>query len=170
MIFRTLLSITLLVTYVVVAPAMAFAGAQDAISPAELIAIDRSLDGSQVTIDGEAIGESLRADEGHRWVNVLGGGIGVGVWMTNEQAETLGVYGDHAHVGDSVRVVGTVNISCTQHGGEFDVHADSIEILEPGFGRTNRPQLWKLGVGLFGLAVGLVEYRLWRVLRDRRPD
>ncbi|MDP2183575.1 MAG: hypothetical protein Q8K99_13545 [Actinomycetota bacterium] len=148
---------------------LAVAADANAMSPAQLIAIDRALDGTPVTIEGEAIGESLRAGADHRWVNVLGGGVGVGVWLTNEQAETVGVYGDHVHTGDIVRVRGTVNVSCITHGGEFDVHADSIELLEPGFRRTHEPQLWKLPVGLVGLLLGLVEYRLWRVLRERRP-
>ena len=68
----------------------------------------------------------------HRWVNVLGDGAAIGVYVTNELAEQVEIYGDHTHRGDSVEVVGIVNIACDQHGGEFDVHAEEFRVIEPG--------------------------------------
>lgn len=135
-------------------------------SPAEVVATEPMHDGRLVLFEGEAIGEDIRADGSHRWVNLLGEGVAVGVWMTAEDAAKMTTWGDYRHTGDLVRVSGTVNIACARHQGEFDVHADEVVIVMSGAPRTHDVRLWKALVGVALLALGYAEYRLYRRRRE----
>ncbi len=137
------------------------------LTTAELVVIDRSLDGSRVRVTGEAIGEDLRASKHHRWVNLLDGSTAIGVFVTNELAEQVDVYGDHTHRGDVVEVVGILNIACDEHGGEFDIHAEEFKVIAEG-GTIERPVApWKGIAGLVAVVVALVEIRLLSYMRER---
>ena len=160
---------TLLVVVVCLALAPAVAGAAEGrlLSPADVVAIDRARDGDVIRLSGEAIGEDLRAGATHRWVNVLREGVAIGVWMTDADAAKVDAYGDHHHSGDFLEVVGTVNIGCEQHGGEFDVHAESVKVLLEG-APTPRPIApWKGIVTLVAVTLAIVEVRLYKKYSDR---
>jgi hypothetical protein len=49
------------------------------------------------------------------------------------------------------------------------MHAETIEIVEPGGPRDNPTFPWKLAVGLGLLAVAAVEYRIYRAWTQRSP-
>jgi hypothetical protein len=94
---------------------------------------------------------------------VLADEIGIGVWMPTELADDIEVFGRYSHTGDIVRVVGVLNEGCDLHGGDLDVHAERVEVIERGGLRENPAQPWKLAVGLAGLALaGLGWYRMKR--------
>jgi hypothetical protein len=140
----------------------------EAMSPAEVVAIDRALDGSVVIVEGEAIGEHLRARGGGRWVNILGDEVGLGIWVTEEMAEGIQYFGDHRNDGDIVRVVGVVNIACDEHAGEFDVHAESFTTIASGGPREMEIQPVKGLVGAAGMVVAFFLWQLYRRRRERR--
>jgi hypothetical protein len=137
-------------------------------TPAEVIAIDRALDGSTIETQGEAIGERLRAHGGGYWINILHEGSAIGIWVPVGLADVVSIFGDYHQNGDIVRVTGVVNVACDTHGGEFDVHASSIAVVEPGGPRDNPVQLWKGVIGLAGLVVASLAWRAHRQRRERR--
>ncbi len=166
---RFLACIALSVAVLALGAAPLFASfADEPLSPAEVVDIDRALDGIELTVEGEAIGEHLRALGGGRWVNLLGDEVGLGIWVTDEMAARIENFGDYRQNGDFVRVVGTVNIACDQHGGEFDVHAASLEIVSRGDARPQNIQPIKGVVGIAGLIVAFGLWRLYQSRRDRR--
>lgn len=138
-----------------------------ALTAAEIVEDGIALDGTSVTLTGEAIGEDIRADADHRWVNLRSDGTGVGVYLTNTQAEIIKIYGTGKHLGDTITAIGTLNVACDTHAGEFDVHADRIELTRPGRPIENGPEWWKAVVGLLAAGIGVVEWRLLGKLRDR---
>jgi hypothetical protein len=140
----------------------------EAMSPAEVVAIDRSQDGNVVIVEGEAIGEHLRARGGGRWINILGDEVGLGIWVTEQMAEGIEYFGDHRHDGDIVRVVGVVNIACDEHAGEFDVHAESLAVIASGGPREMEIVPIKGFIGAAGMVIALLLWRLYRQRRDRR--
>lgn len=143
------------------------AAAPDTLSPAEVIVLDRELDGTFIELEGEAIGEALHADATHEWVNVLGDGMAIGVYVPRELADLIGTFGDHRHDGDIVRVSGTVNVACDEHAGEFDVHAETFEIISRGEVRETPIQPWKAIVGMLGIAFFFAEWRFYGHLKER---
>jgi hypothetical protein len=148
---------------VVTSGAWAYTG--PVLSPAEVVDIDRFLDGEVIGVEGEAVGEALRAMGGGRWVNLLGDEVGLGVWMTDDMVAQIEYFGDHRHTGDIVRVVGRVSVACEQHAGEFDVHAEEIVIIRRGAVRHHevRPDL-----AVVGVFAATAAFALWRVYLRRR--
>lgn len=111
------------------------------------------LDGLQVTLMGEVIGDVLHADEGGVWLSVLSDGTAIGVYLPVEMAERVSVLGDYRHAGDIVVVTGELRRACDQHGGDLDIHGTAIEIIEPGSVTEHPIEYWKFGLAGFGLAL-----------------
>ncbi len=144
-----------------------------------------SYDGEEVIFRGEAVGDVLRRGE-FAWVMVnddhystralhesgelRGGNSGVGVWMPAEEAEKIGRLGRHGSLGDYIEVRGTFHADCAEHGGDFDIHAYAVRVLEAGWEVDTSPSTWKylglLAAALFALAT-TVPFFLRR-LEDRR--
>jgi hypothetical protein len=129
---------------------------------AEIISMRSGLDGEAVAFEGEVISEILTGGDGHAWVNVLSEGAAIGVWMPVELAAHIEYFGRYSHTGDIVRVTGTLNEGCDDHGGDLDIHGTGLEVLARGERREQPQDWWKLGVGLAGLAVA---YAGWRRMR-----
>lgn len=139
-----------------------------AMSPADVVNIDRAQDGRVVTVEGEAIGEHLRAAGGGRWVNIIGEGVGLGIWVSDEMAERIENFGGYRRNGDVVRVVGVVNIACEEHAGEFDVHADTLVVVSRGGPRETEIDPVRGVAGAAGIVVALLLWQLYRHRRERR--
>jgi hypothetical protein len=140
---------------------------QDVYSPAEVVDIDRELDGSAIVVEGEAVGDKLRAMGGGTYVNVLGDEVGLGVWFSDdEMVEQIEYLGNFHQDGDIVRVTGVVNVTCPQHGGEFDLHAEELEIVERGQPREQDPVFELAIVGAVGVAIGGALLFRYRAIRD----
>ena len=167
----TIVATTLLLLFAL--PGLALAQLEitdDPLTPAAVVALPNDSDGETIIMQGEAIGESLRADDTHRWVNLLGDDTAVGVYMRKADVEKISSYGRHGSFGDSVRVIGVLNRWCPEHAGEFDIHATEVVIVSEGLERENPIQPWKAMVGIVLAVVGFVEYQVFRHLRERRPN
>ena len=135
----------------------------------ELASATSGLNGEIVRFEGEVISERLRGGEGHVWVNVLSEGSAIGVWAPEELAADLQVLGDWKHTGDLVSVTGVFHEACDVHGGDLDVHASEIVLLERGSTREHSAEWWKLGVALSGVVVGYYGYRRMRRVEEEGP-
>jgi hypothetical protein len=113
------------------APAFAFGEAHAAVGTRDLIDRPFEYDGKTVSLEGEAIGESMRRGE-WAWANLLDGYAAIGVFAPAKALASIESYGSSRGKGDSVRVLGTFRRACPEHGGDMDIHALSIEIVERG--------------------------------------
>ncbi len=144
----------------------------------ELVETPREFDGTEITFQGEAIGEVMVRgddawihlnDDAYMYKNVeegaeLGGyNSGMPVWLPAAEAEKLAVLGDYKHQGDIAEVVGTFNAACAQHGGDMDIHATSLSVVTPGRRAWDPVQTWKI---VLGLVLSVVAAALW--FADRR--
>lgn len=98
----------------------------------DIIENSKSLDGSIVKFEGEAIGEGMNRGE-YTWININDGSNAIGLWIKKEEASKILTYGDYHHKGDILEVEGIVNGSCDEHDGDIDVHVKSILIKEKGY-------------------------------------
>ncbi|MCL4078387.1 hypothetical protein MX659_02035 [Coriobacteriia bacterium Es71-Z0120] len=151
-----------------VCPSPTFASDAPVLRVPEIVARAAELDGHEVTFEGEAIGEALRADDATVWVNVLDGGKAIGVWMPEEMASQIVRYGAYSQTGDTVRITGTVNLACDQHGGDLDVHAASLEVVADGKPRSERVRPLEALVGAAGFAIAGMAALLARSRERRR--
>lgn len=147
------------------APACALAG-DDAVevSTADLLNDWEQLDGGEVIFRGEAIGDIMRRGD-YAWITVnddfysrearleagelRGGNSGIGVWLPVAEAEKIEVLGRHGTVGDFVEVRGEFRADCLQHGGDFDIHAHSLTVIDPGRAVDTSPDSSKYLAAVF---------------------
>jgi|GEM_PF-963332 len=103
--------------------------------------------GRKIIFTGEAVGEGMVRglkcwihvnDDAYMWKNIeegakLGGyNSGHAIWVDAGLARTITYYGNYLHEGDIVKVMGTFNSVCRDHGGDMDIHADTLEIVRIG--------------------------------------
>jgi hypothetical protein len=103
-------------------------------------------DGRTVTFTGEAVGESMRRGA-TAWIHLnddayglaegparqlVGFNSGIGVLVDAGMAARIGIFGDYGHHGDVVEVTGVFHAACPAHGGDLDIHADSLRVVRAG--------------------------------------
>ena len=149
-------------------------------SSSALVESPKEYDGSEVTFAGEAIGEAMvRGDMA--WIHInddpyyvknveegaqLGGyNTGMAVWLPASEVEKMTYFGDYKHEGDIISVTGTFNAACGEHGGDMDIHAEGLEVLEAGHDVIDPVSpgkvAWAVGLALLAGALYLVN-RLWQ--------
>lgn len=134
----------------------------------ELVENSVRFDGAIVTLRGEVVGVLTRSD--FAWVNVLDNGVVIGVWCRANDAKKVSTIGDYTHIGDTVEVVGTFHLACTEHGGDLDIHAENFTVLASGTVRERAPDL--LAVLLSAVLVALAVFTIFwlRRLRKERSE
>lgn len=146
---------------------IAHAQATGPLTGAEVVALGPDGDGETITLVGEAIGDSLRAEQGHQWINVLSGGVAVGVWLPDDDADLVGTLGDYRAVGDIVRATGRFNYACDQHGGDLDVHAETFTVTEPGRPRPRPVNPREIALAAFVAMGAAIQWFVYRRNRSK---
>ena len=132
---------------------------------------DISYDKKTVVFSGEIIGDAIYADSKHKWVAINDatdvGTQSLNLYVMNEQASQIRVFGGHGKLGDTVTVRGIFNMDCTEHEGEMDVHVETIKTVS--YGKVLPAEISFLRIGLGGMLVvcGLLIYFIYRRLRER---
>ncbi len=109
-----------------------------------------------ITFTGEAVGEAMRRGD-MAWIHLnddpygleetvglSGFNSGVGVWAESRLVSRIAVFGGYGRHGDIVEVTGTFHAACPAHGGDLDIHADSLRIVRAGHDTANpisRPKM-----------------------------
>ncbi len=147
-----------------------FGAASSTMKINDLISNSFAYDGEIVTIEAEVIGELLERGE-DAWINVNDGSNAIGVWISIELADKIEMYGDYDHVGDTLSITGEFHRDCNEHGGEIDIHAISIEVINPGY-TVEHP----FGIGraiiaffLFLIAVTMTIHAIYTNHKNRKP-
>lgn len=167
---RWRLGVLLLAALIGASPVTAAAMTEvEALSPAQVVELGTGHDGSIVLLQGEAIGDVLKAVGGGSWVNVLGEEVGIGIWMTAEMVAQIEHLGHYKHSGDHVVVRGRLNRTCQTHNGEFDVHAHDLTVISRGEPREFVLRLEKGLAGAVGCVVALFLWIRYRALRAAPP-
>lgn len=101
------------------------------ISSTELINNAKLYDGKVVTYEGEVIGDIMvRGD--YAWVNLNDGGNAIGIWIYKDLTRDILYTGSYKSKGDWLEVTGVFNRACFKHGGDLDIHAQSVRKITPG--------------------------------------
>jgi len=97
----------------------------------DLIENSKKIDNSNISLKGEAIGECMNRGK-YSWVNISDGSTAMGIWIDSTLAKNIKNYGQYGYKGDIVQINGTFNRACSEHGGDMDIHASSVKIIETG--------------------------------------
>lgn len=102
------------------------------ISSAELINNAKLYDGKVVSYEGEVIGDIMKRGD-YAWINVNDGKNAIGIWINSGLVKDIGYTGSYKSVGDGIEVTGVFRRVCPEHGGDLDIHAQSMR--KTGAGR-----------------------------------
>ncbi len=122
-------------------------------------------DGKKIVYTGEVIGDVLSRGE-YSWINISDGSNAIGVWVKSSDTSGIDMLGGYTAHGDTIRIEGIFNRACPAHGGDMDIHAVSIEIVEEGYDVSHKVAVWKHVLGPVLLA-GAIS-RLMLILRKRK--
>ena len=103
----------------------------NAVNSNDLIDHAKDYDQKTVVFEGEVVGDILMRQD-HAWLAVSDGNNTIGVWVTAQQAEQISFVGKYGVRGDTVRIEGVFHRACAEHGGDLDIHADSVSVLAVG--------------------------------------
>jgi hypothetical protein len=106
-------------------------GFSQTISSTELINKAKDYDGQAVVFQGEVIGEVMARGE-YAWVNLNDGKNALGIWIKKDLAVSIANLGSYKVSGDIVEVSGVFHRSCLTHGGDLDIHAESLSLVKSG--------------------------------------
>jgi hypothetical protein len=122
----------------------------------ELINRAKEYDKKEVVYSGEAIGDIMKRDQ-YGWINVSDGNNAIGIWLPFAETEKIEYTGQYKYTGDTVRIEGIFNNACSEHGGDLDIHAKSVEVVKKGFETKRKLNFSYLLAGaiLFIIALGL---------------
>ena len=104
----------------------------DTVSAKRLIENAKIYDGKNITYTGEATTAVMKRGE-YGWVNVHDGTYAIGVWCKTGDLDRIKIVGDYKYKGDIVRIDGIFHRACPMHGGELDIHADTLTVVNHGF-------------------------------------
>jgi hypothetical protein len=95
------------------------------VSSTELINSAKLYDGKTIVYTGEIIGDIMARGD-YAWVNVNDGKNAIGVWINKNLIKDIHYMGSYKFKGDVVEVSGIFHRACLQHGGDLDLHAQSL--------------------------------------------
>lgn len=134
---KIVLAVAVLFISFLVSPVSAKAAAVP-VSSTQLIEEASKLDGKTVSYKGEVIGDIM--DRGnYAWINVSDGTNAIGIYIPAAEAKKIQYVGRYCVVGDTVSLTGTFHRACAEHGGDLDIHTDSITVTAKGYQTENKP-------------------------------
>lgn len=142
---------------------------------ADLAGADSYYDGQRVQITGEAVGEaivplrSLGRESSMVRVTLYeaSSGASITVCMTASDAAKIKTYGAYGKTGSILRVDGVFNLTCHEHEGESDIHAETVTVVSQGSVSPDEFDVKAFIPGLAALAVGLVLIVVFWRLKER---
>jgi hypothetical protein len=140
-------------------------GYAQAIPSTELINNAKQLDAKTVTFEGEVIGDIMQRGD-FAWVNVNDGKNAIGVWAEAVLLSGIAYTGTYKAQGDWVKIVGTFNRACKEHGGDLDIHALSVHKIKDGHPITEVMDTYKRNLALFMCALAGILWILNRLKRQ----
>ena len=138
----------------------------------DLSTADTYYDGQTVQVVGEVVGDAVKADLGatYYWVTLQSddGLATVSVYMNSEAASKIDTFGSYAATGTTLQVRGTFNLSCDEHDGATDLHAEVVTVTARGASNADAFEWTDFLPGAVLVAAGLLMMLLFFLLRERQ--
>ena len=104
----------------------------------------------------------------YAWLSVNDGPNAIGVWINKGLIKDILYTGSYKAKGDLVEIMGKFNRSCVEHGGDLDIHAQSINKISSGskISHTVNIRAIKFAFGLFCMVLLVFLLKVWRSRRS----
>ena len=141
-------------------------------SIADLAQASAYYEGLNVLVSGEVVGDRVNDEtNGSRcWITLQDDAESpstIAVVMDKAQTDAIDTYGRYGQKGTTLQVFGTFHLSCRDHQGMSDIHAESASALEQGEADAPDVDRWVLIAGVGTVVLGLVLLALYQVRRER---
>lgn len=139
-------------------------------SISNLASADSYYDEQTVQVTGEAIGDKIDAGGGMVWITLADQSdpnSSISVLMTKESAANIDTFGRYGATGTILQVRGQFNLTCSEHEGLSDLHAQSVVVVKKGVSHPDALKVESFGPGVLLVVVGLALMALFRQLRER---
>jgi hypothetical protein len=124
-----------------------------AVTSNELVDNADRYDGQVIEYQGEVIGDVM-IRRNHAWINVNDGGRAIGIFADKNLARQIKKIGSYNQIGDTVKIIGTFNRACADHGGDLDIHARELYVVQDGYNVEHPVNQAKLVIaGILFLAI-----------------
>jgi len=121
-------------------------------------------DGASIEYVGEVVGDIMARGE-YVWLNVNDGSRAIGIWAEKKLVKNIEKTGSYNYIGDKVKVVGDFHRACPEHGGDLDIHAETISVIEEGHKIEHALNPTKIVVAIILLLAVLALIFLPRILK-----
>lgn len=127
----------------------------------DLIKESHTYHNQAIVIQAEVILEVLERGD-YAWLNVNDGTNAIGVYLPIEMTQELDVFGDYSHKGDIVLIEGVFSRNCDEHGGEIDIHATSLTIVQEGYEIDHEVSVWKFAIAVISFSLSIIVLLVYR--------
>lgn len=137
----------------------------------DLSTADTYYDKQTVQVTGEVVGDRIDAGDGHHcWITLASAvdASTVSVYMTNESAAKIDMYGAYGRKGTTLQVRGTFQLACPSHDGVSDLHAQVVSVTEKGKATPDEFKFEAFIPGIITIMIGLVMMAVFYLLRERQ--
>lgn len=143
-----------------------------------LASADILYDNTTVSVVGEVMGDRISAEVGsnscwltlyslHTSVTKTYKPSSVEVFVSNTLADAIDTYGRYNVHGTHVQVDGTYHLSCVDHDGISDIHADSLQVVQAGTKVNDPLKLSEFLPGVIAVGLGLLLMLVYRRMKER---
>ena len=141
--------------------------AKEAVSLEELLKYPDKFDRQRLVVEGEAIGEVLKGDQGY-WINISSGGQALGIFASDKEAfKNISYWGEYNTKGDLVQSKGVFYKECPLHH-LMDIHLEKLEIVKEGYRLTDSVSLFKIDLAILLFTICLIvstiyfiKFKIW---------
>lgn len=135
------------------------------VSSAELISKAKDYDGRLLAYEGEVIGD-IMVRGGYAWINVNDGKNAVGIWLPKELTKDIIYTGSYKTRGDRLEITGIFYRACSQHGGDLDIHAQTLKKISLGRVIPERLNTDKRNLAIIFLGILFIVWILRQLIRS----
>ena len=89
-------------------------------------------------------------------INLNDGENAIGIWCRHSQLDAVRFVGDYKNKGDTLEIEGRFNRACPLHGGELDIHAESVKIIKEGYAIEEKTDSKKLNLAIAVFSIVLL--------------
>ena len=140
----------------------------------ELSGAESFHDTQMVQVTGEVVGDRINDESNAQqcWIALQSlnenDSSSVSVLMSHEQASLIDHYGNYQVNGTELQVRGVFYLSCPEHQGLSDLHAQEVTVVQVGSERTHEINPAVFWAAMLALGLGLMSLLTYRFLRERR--
>ncbi len=143
------------------------------VSIEELANADSYINGQIVQVTGEVVGDRIIAEDNptYCWItlqSVNKTDSELTVYMPLTQARSIDTYGAYGKRGTTLQVRGTFQLSCTDHQGSSEMHADNVAIVSKGATEHIPFDANEMIPGLLLVILGCILALTYNVIQERQ--